>query len=376
MTYANLTGNEMGAARQLVLLPKLDPQTGDQNADYYGSFEVNYSSPNHVFWFYGIAGATYDVFSISWFDPVNTSIHSSSGQFLAGPSFFLDINGIDSVDDFKAPYTGIYYVDADWSQGLYYNNAYVSVSETLPDPLTDWPAARGVNPTTLPVSFRVMAPGTLGPDSIDGGGGNDRLVGFYGSDTIRGLDGDDKIYGGGGSDDLNGNLGNDIVNGMEGADFVRGGQGDDFVFGNEGDDWHVNGNLGNDNVFGDQGNDWLFGGPGFDRLQGGPGNDTLSGDLGNDSLYGGTVSKSEGADRFVFGDLSGQDTIFDFSGAEGDRIQVSAFVNGTDIDGVEDLIARLVQEPAGIRIDLGDFNHIYLANVGLSGIWPELFVVV
>jgi len=78
--------------------------------------------------------------------------------------------------------------------------------------------------------------------------------------------------------------------------------------------------AGDDTVFGLGGNDSIDGGIGNDLLYGGDGNDTLIGGPGADTLNGGP-----GADTFLFQNpLHGIDIIEDFSGAEGDRIGVSA----------------------------------------------------
>jgi Ca2+-binding RTX toxin-like protein len=82
------------------------------------------------------------------------------------------------------------------------------------------------------------------------------------------------------------------------------------------------------------GADVLEGGSGKDTLQGLGGNDTLKGAAGADTLYGGAGADDlyggAGADTFQFKALSettvaasGRDTIFDFSAAAGDRIDLS-----------------------------------------------------
>jgi Ca2+-binding RTX toxin-like protein len=70
-------------------------------------------------------------------------------------------------------------------------------------------------------------------------------------------------------------------------------------------------------VDGGAGNDVLWGGAGADQLLGGAGNDTLLGAAGNDTLTGGA-----GADSFLFAAGSGQDTISDFSVADGDKVRL------------------------------------------------------
>ncbi|URK86991.1 protease [Rhizobium sp. RCAM05350] len=127
------------------------------------------------------------------------------------------------------------------------------------------------------------------------------------SDTIAFGYNDNRFYGGGGNDTLSLGGGNDYGYGEAGNDTVVGG-------------------LGNDRLYGADGLDYLNGDSGNDVLDGGAGNDKFYGGAGADDLYGGA-----GADRFVFASSSqstvsstGRDTIFDFSGAGGDRIDLSS----------------------------------------------------
>ena len=110
-----------------------------------------------------------------------------------------------------------------------------------------------------------------------------------------------------------------------GDDVASGGGGSDSIFAGAGAD-RLNGGGGNDFLYGDDGADLLFGGDGADRLYGGNGPDRLNGGTGGDFLVGG-----DGADRFVYDSVRADntptgfsiDTIFDFSRAEGDRIDLS-----------------------------------------------------
>ncbi len=108
------------------------------------------------------------------------------------------------------------------------------------------------------------------------------------SDKLRGLADDDAIYA---------YSGNDIVHGSDGDDSLFGGGGNDRLYGNDG----------KDTVLGSSGTDSIYGGRGRDVLSGQTGNDSINGGLDNDRLAGGT-----GDDRFVFDNLSSQDTIADF----------------------------------------------------------------
>jgi len=83
------------------------------------------------------------------------------------------------------------------------------------------------------------------------------------------------------------------------------------------------------------GNDRLTGGSYDDRLEGFGGNDVIYGRKGADKLFGGA-----GADAFVFkyaGDSTvssyGRDTVYDFSFAQGDRIDLHAIDANSKVSG-------------------------------------------
>lgn len=100
--------------------------------------------------------------------------------------------------------------------------------------------------------------------------------------------------------------------GGDGAQEVVGNAGSDILYGNGGMD-RLSGRGGDDTLYGGQQDDTLIAGDGDDRLFGNLGNDVLSGGAGDDVFEGGG-----GADLFIVG--PGQDTITDFSAAEGDRL--------------------------------------------------------
>jgi trimeric autotransporter adhesin len=113
-----------------------------------------------------------------------------------------------------------------------------------------------------------------------------------------------------------------------------------ILTGNGGND-HLVGNGGNDTLYGGNGNDYLAGGDDDDLLYGGGGSDRIYGEAGNDKLDGWGQTNNEidilwggtGADTFVIGDSTPRGAfyvgygnshamIFDFSRAEGDKIQI------------------------------------------------------
>ncbi|MBP1859665.1 M10 family metallopeptidase C-terminal domain-containing protein [Rhizobium herbae] len=97
----------------------------------------------------------------------------------------------------------------------------------------------------------------------------------------------------------------------------------------------LKGGIGADKIVAGAGNDTVFGYGGNDKLYGDAGDDTLYGGAGADDLSGGA-----GKDVFLFKTLSdsrvsstGRDTIFDFSGTGGDRIDLSGIDASTKTAG-------------------------------------------
>ncbi|MFB8793491.1 MAG: hypothetical protein U7126_04485 [Microcoleus sp.] len=121
-------------------------------------------------------------------------------------------------------------------------------------------------------------------------------------------------------DNFTGTDGNDTIDLLGGDDVAFGYEGNDLLFGGDGNDF-FDGGIGNDSLIGGAGADNLFGNEGNDVLFGGDGNDFLQGGVGNDSLIGGA-----GQDYFNFNTtqdvLIGQDTIYSFSVADKDIIQI------------------------------------------------------
>jgi hypothetical protein len=128
--------------------------------------------------------------------------------------------------------------------------------------------------------------GTLAPESLQGGPGNDRIVGLGGDDRLIGGAGDDCLEGGFDSDQLIGEGGDDRLTGGSGDDLLDGGPGADDLLGGEGID----------SLAGGAGGDRLWGGGARDSIRGGDGADVLRGQGGNDRLYGGA-----GPDRLLGG---------------------------------------------------------------------------
>ena len=154
--------------------------------------------------------------------------------------------------------------------------------------------------------------GREGNDFLDGGSGRDNLTGGAGADTLRGgADSDFAKY----SDAARGvtaSLANASIN-------TNDARGDTYI--------SIEGLMGSDfadSLYGNSESNALWGFDGNDIINGSGGDDVIVGEAGADDLTGGA-----GKDIFVFNwvsdstvSASGRDTIFDFSGASGDRIEL------------------------------------------------------
>ncbi|MEP2706161.1 MAG: type I secretion C-terminal target domain-containing protein [Roseibium sp.] len=186
--------------------------------------------------------------------------------------------------------------------------------------------------------------GEGGDDLLYGGDGADELHGGDGDDEMYGQNGNDTMYGGAGEDLLKGNEGNDEIYGGTEHDVLYGGNGADMLYGDEGDD-SLSGESDNDILHGGDGDDWVLGGDGNDTLYGGDGLDNLFGEAGDDVLHGGIgndrMTGGTGADTFVFADSPGNNTIYDFSTAEGDVLDISDLL--TAYDPLTDVLTDFVE---------------------------------
>ena len=135
----DLTVGEMAAASRLIFKPESVPSNGwDAKANIYG--DDSYALLHEVYQFTAIEGATYDVFSTSYFDPYLLRIFDQFGNTIAandesdyGWDIFLGdaYYGQDVIFNWIAPYTGTYYVSASWNQGSYYKYYSLSIYEDI-----------------------------------------------------------------------------------------------------------------------------------------------------------------------------------------------------------------------------------------------------
>lgn len=181
-----------------------------------------------------------------------------------------------------------------------------------------------------------------------------------------GTDGRDVIIGR--SDD-------DIIDAGDGRDFIRGGAGFDVIDAGDGND-KVWGNSGDDEISGGAGRDWIAGGTGDDRIDGGEGRDVIRGNKGDDLIAGGEgndwLSGGRGDDSFLFATGDGHDKIWDFD-RRGDDLLVLA-VEG--VSTFEDVLDAADQSWAGVSLDFGGGDSIFLRGVRLSSLDEEDFLFV
>jgi len=220
--------------------------------------------------------------------------------------------------------------------------------------------------------------GGAGTDQLEGGSGNDSLSGGEGADQLAGGSGNDTLDGGDDVDDLVGGSGNDALNGGDGNDRLSGGPGDDILDGGAGDDNLrggvdddvLTGGEGRDSLRGDSGNDVLSGGADRDYLSGASGNDTLDGGAGGDRLYLGAgndvASGGSGADTFIFrsDDLDGsQDSILDFTTAEGDRLDLRRLdLGGSESEYLAWFASNVTTTGDDVSVQLGNNTTLLLED--------------
>lgn len=174
--------------------------------------------------------------------------------------------------------------------------------------------------------------GGLGDDWLSGGAGNDTLIDESGINYLYGNDGNDNLWGGADSDTLDGGNGEDLLIGSFGNDYLSGGDQADHLFGESGNDW-LNGGRGVDHLVGGEGADtYYFSGADVitfaDPVVGGPIGGVYS--SYSTSLYSASFSSKATYTTATFGQTHKgfeTDTVAGFSGAEGDRIDISSLLD-------------------------------------------------
>ncbi|MEZ5797102.1 MAG: CAP domain-containing protein [Paracoccaceae bacterium] len=157
---------------------------------------------------------------------------------------------------------------------------------------------------------------------------------------------------------INGTTASNVITGNSAGNFLRGYAGADVL----------SGMNGNDVLIGDVGDDVLHGGQGHDRIQGNSDNDLMFGGAGNDLLNGGigndTMTGDDGADRFVFDNRFANDTVTDFSRAQGDRLSLDDALWGHAAISTA-LVVQIFAEVTtqGVVFDFGGGDVLLLAGL-------------
>lgn len=285
----DLTIGEMSSAGRLSFQPyssnsvDWDYEAGVYGADDYALLHDTYS-------FEAIQGATYDVFSTSYFDPFLLRVYDKWGNTIVANDEYDDGQDIylsgayysqDILWEWTAPYTGTYYVSASWDQGSYYTFYNLSIYED-------------VDTSSNSIT------GTLSADTIIGTRGNDVIFALGGNDVIDGRLASDRMFGGAGNDTYvidstddnvyeTTTIGGSIDSG--GSDIVRssvtytlGSFVEKLILTGTGA-IHATGNSLANSIVGNSAANTLNGGSGADTLLGGAGNDTYVVDNLGDEVY-------------------------------------------------------------------------------------------
>jgi len=191
----------------------------------------------------------------------------------------------------------------------------------------------------------------------------ENAIGGAGNDIIDGNDSDNALTGGGGNDIINGYKGKDSLKGGAGKDVLKGGGKADKLEGNNGKD-ELRGGGGNDTLLGGNGKDKLIGGNGDDVLKGGKGKDTLKGGAGDDTLKGGSD-----ADKFVFVNSFGKDTIVDFE----DDIDVLK-IDHSEVSTTADAVALAADVGTDVVFTFADGSVITVENMTIAALTDDISI--
>ncbi|MDR9440413.1 MAG: DUF4214 domain-containing protein [Halomonas sp.] len=137
---AGISADEMSGANRLTFKPyeTSSELIGWDNHAYDGTSQ-DYALLDDLYVAEFQEGATYDIFSHSYFDPFILILYDKNGDVVAVDNDEGSY-GTDIIFDFEAKYTGDYYVSASWDQGAYYDYVSISIYEdidTIPSDLED-----------------------------------------------------------------------------------------------------------------------------------------------------------------------------------------------------------------------------------------------
>lgn len=173
----DLTAAEINKARKIVFSPYKSNQSSAWDNSAVVSGSNSFAILHDIYKFEATAGATYDIISTSYLDPFLLRLYDSQGNAIVandeaddGSDFLL--NGTyysnDIIWDWVAPYTGTYYVSANWHQGNYYKFYALSLYEDV---------------DTVPAAQTIFY----------GTNTNDKFTSTYRNETFYGEDGIDTV---------------------------------------------------------------------------------------------------------------------------------------------------------------------------------------
>lgn len=354
---------------------------GNDDLRGYGGDDMVYGEDGNDL-IYGVSTGNETIYGGNGDDTINSgrgndAIYGGDGRDMIYTSADAGIDGGDGIDEVRFGATESYGVNVNLTTGELTNTNGNTGS------IINIERVRGT-------AYADAITGTLENNILTGEGGDDTLYGMAGADLLMGYDGDDILYGGDDNDTslwvngikqydagLYGGNGNDTLYGGVGNDRLEGDDGNDVLYGQAGIDY-MQGGAGTDSASyalaasgvtltlhggsasndGDGGTDTLAGienvigsayadaltgsdlanvirgGNGNDYIHARAGNDIIAGGSGDDTLYGG-----DGADNFRFESAGGIDTIFDFSLAQGDVLDISEII---DFDPLTDALTDFV----------------------------------
>ncbi|CAG0958188.1 hypothetical protein ANAEL_00462, partial [Anaerolineales bacterium] len=205
-------------------------------------------------------------------------------------------------------------------------------------------------------------------------------------DTVFGSIGDDTIDGGGAQshgDYLYGYAGNDTITGSSNS---MGSWGYAYIYGGAGNDNLSAGYASWSQIQGDEGNDTITGGVNYDNLDGGAGSDNISGNGGDDYIYDygdvagdlTTMNGGDGNDTFTYYGSGGSAEITGGSGSDTYQLQPNSTGSlksldftvgaGGDILAVDSLLAASKwAEDQGNPFAAGSYHYLQLVEGSAGG---------
>lgn len=136
----DLTASQMSRAGILSFTPYTGSDTSGRDFEASVVGIDSYALLHDTYKFTAKEGASYDIVSVSYFDPFLLTIYDAQGNAIVANSESDDgpdvsLSGVyysrDIIWNWKAPYTGTYYVSASWNQGNFYKAYGLGIYEDV-----------------------------------------------------------------------------------------------------------------------------------------------------------------------------------------------------------------------------------------------------